>query len=65
MPHYKSSETQQGKLRSEREKRRERHSEIVFFLYFRSHDVLSALRQAIKMGRTIFVDLLGAILEKT
>ncbi|XP_059222177.1 katanin p80 WD40 repeat-containing subunit B1 isoform X2 [Stomoxys calcitrans] len=31
----------------------------------RSHDVLSALRQAIKMGRTIFVDLLGAILEKT
>ncbi|KAM7350009.1 katanin p80 isoform 4-T4 [Cochliomyia hominivorax] len=31
----------------------------------RSHDVLAALRQAIKMGRTVFVDLLGAILEKT
>ncbi|XP_037934554.1 katanin p80 WD40 repeat-containing subunit B1 isoform X2 [Teleopsis dalmanni] len=32
----------------------------------RSHDVIGALRQAIQMnGRTVFVDLLGAILEKT
>lgn len=26
---------------------------------------MGALKQAIKMGRTVFVDLLGAILEKT
>lgn len=32
----------------------------------RSHDIVGALKQAIKMnGRTVFVDLLGAILEKT
>uniref|UniRef100_A0A1A9WVS0 Katanin p80 subunit C-terminal domain-containing protein n=1 Tax=Glossina brevipalpis TaxID=37001 RepID=A0A1A9WVS0_9MUSC len=31
----------------------------------RSHDIMGALKQAIKMGRTVFVDLLGAILEKT
>lgn len=31
-----------------------------------SHDIVGALKQAIKMnGRTVFVDLLGAILEKT
>ncbi|XP_004527166.1 katanin p80 WD40 repeat-containing subunit B1 isoform X2 [Ceratitis capitata] len=31
----------------------------------RSHDVIGALKQAIKTGRTVFVDLLGAIMEKT
>ncbi|XP_055389693.1 katanin p80 WD40 repeat-containing subunit B1 [Condylostylus longicornis] len=31
----------------------------------RSQDVVGALKQAIKTGRTVFVDLLGAILEKT
>ncbi|XP_036317461.1 katanin p80 WD40 repeat-containing subunit B1 isoform X2 [Rhagoletis pomonella] len=31
----------------------------------RSHDIIGALKQAIKTGRTVFVDLLGAIMEKT
>lgn len=32
----------------------------------RSQDIVGALRQAIKInGRTVFVDLLGAIIEKT